>query len=247
VSRGLYLYGVVDSAEPLDLGNVGVGLEPARVVVIPVGDVGIAASEAEEGMPALRQADVAAHQRVLERLMRQHTVLPFRFGTVARDRPALEAFVARAGDDFREHLRRLRGRIEVGLKVFWKREAVRREVEGEVGPLPGAPGATVPHAVAIRVGQAVEQVVRRWRQRYVPEMAAALAPACEDWREGEPIGPTMLWNASFLVLRDGEEGFRERVHRLDRRLGDRLDFRYTAPLPPYSFVSLRYGAEVAEP
>jgi hypothetical protein len=240
-----YLYAVTDCPERLRLGAVGVGSPPAEVEVAPVQGVGVAFSLLSD--PAFRPGvgDVRSHQAVLDLLVPEHTVLPFSFATLAEGWPAVERFVVAARDDFLAQMERLRGRIEVGLKVFWRKEAVRAELQ-RAGVMAGRQGEDGPEGAynrAIRVGQAVESLVLQWRDRYVPKIEAALAPLCEASRESPPIGAAMLWNASFLVARDREPALRAAAHDLDALLGDRLDFRYVAPLPPYNFVDLRYPPE----
>jgi len=245
VAVRLYLYALVDPPTRRTLGPVGVGAPPAVVRVRPAGALGVVLSEVEGASVALEARDVLAHQEVLGRLLRTRTVLPFRFATLAADWPAVAALVDRIAPNCAGLVERLRGRVEVGLKVLWSRRAVRQEALQALGLHPAAGGAevSVPRAEAIRAGQAVERIVQGWRDRYVPQILAALRPIAEDDREGGVLGATMLYNASFLVARDREPDFRAAVRALDDRWGDRLEFRYAADLPPYSFVDLRYGGE----
>ncbi len=239
----LYLYAVVDRPDEQSLGPIGVGSPPGEVRVLAVHGVGVVVSETTEARFSPAGPDVATHQAVLGRLMEWYTVLPFRFGTVADGRAAVETLVSSAADDLRDRLRRLAGRVEVGVKVFWRKEEMRRAAlaaAGIRGALPLDAPQEERYAEAIRVGQAVEHIAGQWRERYVPRIAAALTAHSEELREGPPVATAMLWNASFLVRRERLARFREAVDELDRRLGDYLDFRYVAPLPPYSFVDLRW-------
>lgn len=238
--RRLYLYGIV---QPPDRRNMGpIGIEGAQVMVVPEGEVAVAYSATTRERLAPSRADLTAHERVLERLLQQRdAVLPFSFGTLARDRTTFQQLLAVAMDEIRDHLEKVRGCVEVGLKVFWRKEAMQRDVETVTGPIPDLEhrGDAERRNRAIVVGQIVERLVLGWQDRYTPVITARLFPLCEDVKESALIGPTMLWNGSFLVRKDQEGPFRTAVMGLDDRLGQFLDFRYVAPLPPYNFVDLR--------
>lgn len=251
MSSHVYLYAIV---APHDYRNLGaIGVEDALVLVVPEDDLGVAFSVTARERVTPSKADLTAHERVLERLMEEcEAVLPFSFGTLTEDRAAMLKLLAVGRDDFRESIGRVRGCIEVGIKVFWQKDAMLREVERFTGQIAPANGKSrsegEQRSRAIEVGQVVEQLAREWEERYAQTLVTALSPYCRDWRENETIGPTMLWNGSFLVSRDRANDFLDALSRLDRRLGDRLDFRHVSPLPPYSFVQLRIsmGAEEME-
>lgn len=240
----IYLYGVV---EPYHYRNLdAIGVDDALVLVVPEHDLGVAFSAIERDSVVPTKAALMAHERVLERLVAEcDTVLPFSFGTLAQGQDAIRDLFEVAGAEFRENISRVRGCIEVGLKVFWQKDAMRSEVEritGSFSDIEHRAGSVDARQIgAIQVGQAVEQLVRQWRERYVPVITATLDPVCQDWKENDPFGPTMLWNGAFLVRREQESSFQNTLADLDRRLGHRLDFRHVAPLPAYNFVEMRLG------
>lgn len=236
MSTGVYLYAAIDGSEAAVLGPVGVGDPPAAVRVRPFGQFRLVYSELPVGKATLAVEDVRAHQSLLDRLLADHTVLPFSFGTVAAGEAGLDELVGRAGGAIADRLAALAGRVEMGLKVFWQPGVMRREVGV---PDPAGSGPTSRYTDAIRVGQLVEERVRIWREQYIPRMRAALSPLCDEIAEGEIVAPTMLWNASFLIARRRQPDLRAAVVELDRVLGSRLNFRLAGPLPPYSFVKLR--------
>jgi hypothetical protein len=246
VTVNCYLYAVVEPSHPRNFGAIG--LDDAVVLVASDHGLGAAFSEIGGDSVTPTKAHLLSHERVLEQLLADSdTVLPFSFGTLARDKDAVLDLLKVAEAEFKENIARLRGCVEVGLKVFWQKEAMRREVEQITGSIANigkrAQGVESRQSSAIQVGQAVEQVVRHWREHYVPIITATLEPVCRDWKENNAFGATMLWNGAFLIRRENQTSFLDKLTDLDRRLGNRLDFRHVAPLPPYNFVQLRYGVE----
>lgn len=241
VVRKLYLYGITHGREEKSLGFIGIGDPPAEVELLPHGDVVAIVSAARGDVYVPERDDVLAHERVLEAAMRGHVVLPVSFGTVADSREDLLALIEGSYDDLCRELNRLRGFVEVGLKAFWQRDALLREVEERAGSLEALRSSVgrERYRAAIRVGQLVEAAVQRWQACYCPLIMKRLEPVCEESRINDPIGVRILLNAAFLVASDRQHELEREVEALDRDFGDRMYFRYVAPLPPYCFVRVR--------
>jgi len=62
-------------------------------------------------------------------------------------------------------------------------------------------------------------------------------------RDNKPIGDKMILNAAFLLQREREAEFDDAVNRIARKFGERLNFKYTGPWPPYNFVNIRLKLE----
>ena len=65
---------------------------------------------------------------------------------------------------------------------------------------------------------------------------------CVASRDNKPIGDKMIMNAAFLIEREREAEFDAAVNRIAKKFGDRLNFKYTGPWPPYNFVNIRLEA-----
>jgi hypothetical protein len=50
-------------------------------------------------------------------------------------------------------------------------------------------------------------------------------------------------NAAFLVARNKQEQFDQKVHEIGKRYEGKLNFKYTGPWPPYNFVTIRLQLE----
>jgi hypothetical protein len=62
-------------------------------------------------------------------------------------------------------------------------------------------------------------------------------------RNNKPIGDKMIMNAAFLIQREYEGDFDAAVNKIARKYGERLNFKYTGPWPPYNFVNIRLKLE----
>ena len=112
----IYLYGVMSG--PADL-PVLAGLEEARVETLELEGLVLAVSRLDDGAPTLSDDAVLRHAEVVEALMRTGVaVLPARFGLAFEDEAALERSVRERREELGEALGRVRGCVELGLRVL---------------------------------------------------------------------------------------------------------------------------------
>ncbi|MCE9669618.1 GvpL/GvpF family gas vesicle protein [Myxococcus stipitatus] len=237
VERPRYLYGVVRSQGGLDFGSIGLGMPPADVRAVHEGGLAALVSDA----PGLRvgptRANLLAHQRATEVVLREHTVLPVAFGTVLPSEAQVRALLRAARDALLGALEALEGKVELGLKVLHHREHLARRMEGEDAALKRREGESE-HEHERRVGSAVET-------RASLDMAAlmeGLRSLSVASRTASPVGERMLLNAAFLVMRERVQDFEAKVRMLAAR-SDLYAFRFTGPWAPYSFVDVRLGLD----
>jgi len=237
VERPRYLYGVVRSRGGLDFGSIGLGMPPADVRAVHEDGVAALVSDAPGLKVGPTRANLLAHQRATEVVLREHTVLPVAFGTVLSSEAQVRALLRSARDVLLGALEALEGKVELGLKVLYHREHLSRRMEGEDAALRRREGESE-HEHERRVGSAVET-------RASLDMAAlmeGLRSLSVATRTASPVGERMLLNAAFLVMRERVQDFEAKVRMLAAR-SDLYAFRFTGPWAPYSFVDVRLGLD----
>src|SRR5438045_9663928 len=132
---------------------------------------------------------------------------------------------------------------EFGLKVLWDRDVMMREIERadeDIRNLKGQIGATKGSTYFARMqyGRLVDAALQSMSEKYVAEIFEALRDVAVASRANKPIGDKMIMNAAFLVARDKETAFDQRVKEIGARFA-KLAFKYTGPWPPYRFVTNR--------
>lgn len=138
----------------------------------------------------------------------------------------------------------IRNRIELGLKVIWKKECLAAELESRYPELArikeeiqALPPESAYHS-AILLGQRVEEAVLELRSIYTPQILEPLEKTAVNTRLNKPLNERMVLNAAFLVEKEKELLFDEQVNALYERFRERFDFKYSGPWPPYNFVDL---------
>ena len=185
------------------------------------------------GDPALDALWV--HERVVERIMADRTVLPMRFGTKLPDEQAVRDVLETRQQEFLATLARVRGRVEVGIRAM-------QPVAGEPtangsGPRPPVAASGREYLEAkMRDGRRVERAAAALHE---PLASLAVAVSRQPARD-----PDELLRASYLIETRVLPQFRATVERL-QRTHPGAGILCTGPWPPYSFVT--DGAVAAEP
>jgi hypothetical protein len=248
-SRGKYVYCIIEAAEPLRFGPVGIGAEPSDVYTVHYKNLGAVVSDAPLEVLDSTRENVLAHERVNETVMREHTVIPMSFGTVFKTREDIIELLRSAAEAFGDVLNKMQNKLEFGLKVLWDRDQAVREVESDdedisrlKKEISGQKGPT--YFARMQYGRLVDTALHSRSERYVAAVLDELRDVSVASRINKPIGDKMIMNAAFLISRDQEQAFDAKVKAIASRF-DKLTFKYTGPWPPYNFVNIRLKLERA--
>ena len=248
-SRGKYVYCIIEAAETLRFGPVGIGADPSEVYTVHYKNLGAVVSDAPLEVLDSTRENVLAHERVNETVMREHTVIPMSFGTVFKTREDIIELLRSAAEAFGDVLNKMQNKLEFGLKVLWDRDQAVREVESEdedisrlKKEISGQKGPT--YFARMQYGRLVDAALHARSERYVAAVLDELRDVSVASRINKPIGDKMIMNAAFLISRDQEQAFDAKVKSIASRF-DKLTFKYTGPWPPYNFVNIRLKLERA--
>src|SRR5439155_8792 len=249
VSRGKYVYCIIESGDPLKFGPIGIGADPSDVYSVHYKNLAAVVSDAPLEVLDSTRENVLAHERVNETVMREHTVIPMSFGTIFKTREDIVELLRSAAEAFGDVLDKMQNKLEFGLKVLWDRDQAIREVEAEdedIGRLKNEissqKGPT--YFARMQYGRLVDAALQTRSERYVAEILTLLRDVSVASRINKPIGEKMIMNVAFLISRDQESAFDAKVKSIAAKF-DKLTFKYNGPWPPYNFVNIRLKLERA--
>jgi Gas vesicle synthesis protein GvpL/GvpF len=237
----VYVYGVTRSG--IGLRRLK-GLADASVDLVEHGELAAIVSDAPPGQLRAKRRDVLRHTEVLQRALENETVLPLAFGIVFASRTSVvdDLLVARY-EELVELMHRFDALIELTVRAFYREDAVLAEIVREDRAISELREATqtgaVSEAARVRLGEAVAQQLEARRARDADALLARLLPLAGDVVVEERRAEYEVLRASFLVDRHALERFDTRMQELAREQDERMLFKYTGPLAPHSFVSLR--------
>lgn len=192
-----------------------------------------------------------AHQRVLDRALREATIVPLRLCTVFDDDASVAAMLEREHDVLAGALARLAGRQEWAVKLIadpqGTRDAGRRRAEQEPATAPAGEASQSGRAYVDRLrrdraarsdAQRLTRAAAREIHRGLAAQAVAVRVLPKPSRELSDDGGELVLNGAYLVDAEHLVEFRAAATDLANRhraSGVRLEI--TGPWPPYSFVA----------
>lgn len=240
MSDNRYIYGIIPGEQGIDFGPIGLGEKP--VTTIGCGGLACVVSDSHLDVYVANAVNLGEHERVLERVMGGHVILPMRFGTVAGSEREITLMLKRHGKAFSRMLKKMAGRVEVEIEVMWKdMKAVFDEVVDRnpaLKKLKADPRAKSMEDT-IMAGQMVYKILQDRKKKESEAFIKNLKRVSEGCVVNETVRDELVMNASFLVAKDRLELFDRAIESLDAKTGGRFTIKYIGPLPPYSFVEMR--------
>jgi hypothetical protein len=242
--QGKYIYGIIEEPQPKRFNLFGV--EDAEVYGINYQELAAVVSNSEAMEIDPTRKNVLAHTVVQDKLLREYDILPMGFGIVAGSTDEVRQLLEKNYQGFVNELKRLAGKIEAELKVFWEPEAMIKELQGknhEIARVKAKVNAASSPAevqkLLLEAGMQVEHIAQSWKTKYAERVYDILKKLSFDARLNNPLGVKNILNASFLVDKSMESEFQQEVYRLDSEYQGKVNFKYVGPLPPYNFISLK--------
>ena len=198
------------------------------------------------GLRAVVSDTFSAHQAVLHTLTEDSTVLPMRFGVIARNAEAVENLLSANQEAIRDHFERLNGRVEMGLRVSWD---VANIYEYYVATHPvlmqGRDEIWDKNAnksghrdEKIRLGNLYQSLRSADRIELTDKVKNVLFDYCEDIVETTVKREKDVMNLACLVERDQLDNFAKGVFEASKLFDNIYLFDYTGPWAPHNFVTL---------
>lgn len=242
MKRKLFLYAVAPASNGWNLGSIGI--DGSSVYSIANGRVSAVVSEVPQKLRPERR-HLAAHQEVLKRLMQEATaVLPVSFGVVVNDPAAVRRILTRNQKPFLEQLRRVTGRVEMGLRVTWDvpnifeyfvhtHPELRVARDGYFG------GHREPtQDDKIELGRLFDRLLTEDREAHTERVVEALAPTCVEIKRNKPRTEREVVALACLVAREGQERFETAVFAAAKLFDNSYAFDYNGPWAPHHFVDI---------
>jgi len=245
VPEGQYVYCIIETGEARNFGPIGIGNRGDPVTTIAYKDLGAVVSSISMMKYIVSKETMVSHEKVIEAVMKDHTLLPVRFYTVAPNAEEIRSLLRRRYLEFTKLLRELDNKVELGVKALWRdMNAIFQEIAKENGDIKvlrakvtGCSASLAEQdkgALGEMLKQALEHKKAKEREALLQPMRRLSSDSCLNTTYGDD----MLINAAFLIDRVREKEFDGEVAELAARYKDRTEFKYVGPAPPYSFVNI---------
>jgi hypothetical protein len=240
-----YLYCITKS-RPVDIELAG--LNGAPIHGITHGDLTCFVSDTDTENIALSREAAITHEKVLESIMEQTTIVPMSFGHVVQSvEQVKEKLLTPYQEKLDKTLADLEGKIELSLKLFWlDLDAVLTQIAQSSPEIKNLQGRKrVSRDAAMRAGEIASKMLGRKRQNKEQEIVDYFSSLALAHKSSKLFGDQMVTNLAFLTRREDLSSFDELVNQYAGTLSDNHKVKYTGPVPPFNFVDLRINLEAS--
>lgn len=198
------------------------------------------------------KANASMHEKIIEQVMTNTTVIPFKFGTLFNTDDSLKAMLQEYGEEFKVILRKLENREEWGVKIYCDTKKLKAfsindepeilEIENQINK--SSPGKTF--FLKKKKAELLAQAVNRKINEYGQESFDLLKELSFEARINKLLPKQvterkddMVLNSAFLVGKDEVGDFINMVDMLRVHYENKGFFiDCTGPWPPYNFCGL---------
>lgn len=200
-----------------------------------------------------KDSNTREHVEVINILMEQNTVIPFKFGTIFNDVESLNKFITDHSDSLVENFLHIEGKVEWSVKIYCNRKSLSEQIDElseETAELEKQIMASSPGKAFLlkrKKSELIENEMNRicisYGHNYYNELKN-LSASCKRNnllpKEFTGREDTMILNAAFLVNKTKVNDFKNTVGTLRKR--DENSGFYilaTGPIPPFSFIHIK--------
>jgi Gas vesicle synthesis protein GvpL/GvpF len=248
---GIYVFCGIQTDGEEKFGSIEIEGEEKELFTIQFKDAAMVAAEVPMKIYHPNKENLMMHQDAVSLVMKQNqAVIPVSFGNVFHSREDVGVLLENLYPQFEKLFPEIHGKVELGLKVIGKKEWLESQVNSnsQVEKMANAvkgKSEAASYYERIQLGGAAQKIIASLQNEIKQEVFNPLKESAVASKINDPIGEKMLLNASFLVDRDKEAEFDQRVNEVYEKWKDKIEFSYSGPWPAYNFVNIRLTVEGA--
>ena len=196
---------------------------------------------------------VRQHEQIIEHVMQDATVIPFKFGTVFQTETNVKKMLKEKNTDFKKIIANLEGKEEWGLKIYCdpnKLKKVIKEKDGSVKEKEEkivSAGIGKAYLLNKKKNELVKNIVNEKISEYTRDSFGRLKRTSLETKINKILPKEvtekkddMVLNAVFLVNKRRVKEF-DSVFKylITKYSGEGFNFDCTGPWPPYNFCSVK--------
>lgn len=244
IREGKYIYCIIATDELRTFGPLGIGGRADELYTVCFNGLAACVSNSPIIKYSCLRDNMLAHEMAIEEVMKEYTVLPVRFNTIAEDEEKVKKILEIDHDRFIDALKNIEGKKELGLKAIFKEEIIYKDIlerYEDIRILKEKIALISPESTYyqhMEIGRMVEASLQNERETCKKEILDSLIPLAEDNKVNNTYGELMILSAAFLVNKDKEPEFDRKVEEFDIKYGDKIKFKYVGTIPPFNFINL---------
>ncbi|MCK4734386.1 MAG: GvpL/GvpF family gas vesicle protein [Methanophagales archaeon] len=237
--EGKYVYGILNNGEERSFGEIGIDKE--EVYCINFKDISAVVGDSALKTYEVTREKLLAHEQVIREVMKEHTIIPMMFGTVAKDKKDVGDMLDRMYVEFKQVLQRITNKLQIDVKAIWNKDVIYTGILGEdeeirkLSEKVSKKPADKTYRERVELGKKVMSVLGKRKKEYINEITDALSSYIEDSQQNKLTDDKMIMNTSFLLNKAKEQEIYRKLDELDEQYGEDVQIIAVGPLPPYNF------------
>ena len=260
--EGKYIYCVIGADKNRQYSSTGIGDRGDVIETFSRDGLAAIISDSAVKKYPINRKNTICHQKVMEEVMKYHTVLPVRFSTIAEDKepkdgspgvPVLERIRQRVlierRQEFLDLLKDMDTKMELGVKVLWtdmkevfnevvEENASIKKLKEKIERINIINPRQRTHRERVKLGEMVRAALDAKREKLKKIIMAVLEKQSCDTRVNKDFGDNMIVNGAFLVEKAKVVDFENNLEKLNNTYEGRIKFKYIGPVPPCNFVEI---------
>ncbi|MEW5759629.1 MAG: GvpL/GvpF family gas vesicle protein [Candidatus Thermoplasmatota archaeon] len=234
----MYIYGIIEEKVNRSFGKIGIE-DGSEVYTIPYKDLAVVVSDVPVMIYQPTVENVTAYEKVIRKVMETHFIIPMSFGMVASSARHAENILSIGYNVFRAMLEKIKNKVQIDLKVLWDKNKVYFDILNENERIRElTKKVDKSHEDKLELGKLVHQALDKKREIYIEEIKKVLSNFSDKSKENKLTNENMLLNLSYLVDKEKEKDFYDKVNEKERSYDGKLQVIAVGPLPPYNFTKL---------
>ena len=204
------------------------------------------------------EKNVRQHEKVIEEIMKDITVIPFKFGTIFKTEKSVENLLKENNLKFKNVIADLEGKEEWGLKVYCDSEKLNDSLKKENERVQGiekeitSSGKGKAYFLKKKKNELIKNVRNEKISEYTQDSFERIKRACLEAKINKILSKEvtekkedMVLNAAFLMNEKRIKEFENILAYLKTKYtNEGLIFDCTGPWPPYNFCNLSENGKV---
>lgn len=244
VKEGKYIYCIIETAVAETFGSTGIGNRGDELYTICFNDIAAVVSNSPIIRYKVSRENTFAHEKAIEEVMKEYTVLPVRFATVTEDEEKVKKVLEKEYSKFKDLLNKMKDKKELGLKAIFNEDIIYKDIlekykeirtlKEKVAALP----SEKTYFKRAEIGEMVEAALQREKEIYKKDILNTLYPLAAEAKINDSYYEMMIVNAAFLVEKYKETEFDQKINGLGTKYSSNIKFKYIGKVPPFNFVNL---------
>jgi len=250
MEQAKYVYGVINTKDKTKFAPVEEA-KAGKVYPICYQDIACVVSDYTKssfdyGTREEMAEKLVSHQTVIEKIMKEYAIIPFKFGTLLGNGDEVKKVLEKSHFEFKDSLRKLGEKIELDVVALWndlnsvikrigEEDEEIRNFKAEIAQKP--PDQTFQDRV--KIGNMIKEALDKKRDVLQKEMLEFLMDRgrVKESKKHELMEDRMIMNHAFLLDKDKEKEFDRALNELNKKYNETINFRCVGPLPLYSFAT----------